>query len=788
MLTARSSLGAVAVGGKIYAIGGQDTNGNDLATTEIYTPGTKSWAAGPTLLEPQGGGVAVAVSGGVIYAIGGSTDGASVEALTPGGSWSNVASLPDSRYSAAAATAGDGRIIVMGGFLGSNPFDPTNSVEAYDPASDTWTSVAPMTFGRDRLAASVGSDGRIYAIGGDIGDNPFSYRSVEAYDATTNTWTLVANMAVPRHSLGAALGPDGRIYAVGGANENVPAAATDVEAYTAPASAPAAWTAVTPLPSGRWGLAEAVTQDGAVVVAGGRSATGTVLSTTTTYSPATGTWSTTAKLPIAVTRAAAVAASDGVHIVGGFTSTAPSSAHAALLVWSGGRWVGLADLPGARELMGSTASADGHIDIVGGDAGGSKFLSSGHSYLPWGPDSWTSLAPPPTALAGATMATGNDGREYLFGGLGTGGYRRTVLVYDPSAGTWSTAAPLPDPRFAAAAVAAPDGRIYVIGGFDPVAGDTGRVDIYSPATNTWTCGPAMPAPASNLSAALLDNTIYAAGGIHNRTVLANVRAYHVGSIPADPTAPIFTRTPAVSIPHLKLGSKTVPVEIRWNATASATEIRSYSFQAQANGGPFTTEPLPWDTINDVIGTFTPGRSTNAVQVAATDCTGNQSAYSPTPTFSIHAPQETAATYRGGWKTGSSSHYYGGHTRYATARGAKATFKFTGASVAWTSELGPTHGKAYVAIDGKRVATVNLHSSSAAYRQIVFTKTFTTPGTHTLTITVAGTAGHPRVDIDAFPLIVYTTPAAQTAHAAPARSAPPLGLQANMLAHPGPAHR
>ena len=71
MPTARASLGAVALGGKIYAIGGQDTTGGDLSTTEIYTPGTDSWATGPSLLEPQGGGLAVAVSGGVIYAIGG---------------------------------------------------------------------------------------------------------------------------------------------------------------------------------------------------------------------------------------------------------------------------------------------------------------------------------------------------------------------------------------------------------------------------------------------------------------------------------------------------------------------------------------------------------------------------------------------------------------------------------------------------------------------------------------------------------------------------------------------
>ena len=677
----------------------------------------------------------------------------------------------------------------MGGFLPSNPGSPSNSVVAYDPGANTWSAVAPMTFGRDRLAASVGSDGRIYAIGGDIGDNPFSFRSVEAYDATKNTWMLVADMAVPRNDLGAALGSDGRIYAVGGSNEDLPSAATAVEAYTPPAASPAGWTAVAPLPAARWGLAGAVTQNGAILVAGGRTSSGSVTASTTTYSPACNTWSATAKLPTAVTRAAAVAASDGVHIMGGFTATKPSAAHEALLVWSDGKWIPKANVPGPRELAGTAIAADGHIEVAGGDAGGTNYLTSVHTYQPWGPDKWSSLPPLPVGRTGAAMATGNDGRGYLFGGLGASGYRRSVEMYDPVAKTWSQAAPMPDPRFAAAAVAGPDGRIYVIGGFDPLLGDIGRVDIYSPTTNTWTCGPAMPAPASNLAAALFDGSIYAAGGIHNRRVLSNVRAYRVGAVPADPSPPTFTRAPAISILRTQLGAKTVPVEIRWNARASATEIRSYSFQAATNGGAFVTESLPWDIINDVVSSYTPGRASNAIQVSATDCTGNHSAYTPTPTFAVHAPQETAARYRGGWLTGSSSSFYGGHDRHATARGAKATFKFTGASVAWASELGPTRGTAYVAIDGRRVATVHLHKAKVANRQIVFSKTFKKSGAHTLTITVAGTAGHPRVDVDAFPLIDYVPAHSSTTAAAQALSRTPrLVLRPAATAIASEAHR
>jgi hypothetical protein len=55
----------------------------------------------------------------------------------------------------------------------------------------------------------------------------------------------------------------------------------------------------------------------------------------------------------------------------------------------------------------------------------------------------------------------------------------------------------------------------------------------------------------------------------------------------------------------------------------------------------------------------------------------------------------------------------------------------------------------VSIDGRRVAVINLHSKSARCRQVVFAKQFAARGRHRLSVTVLGTAGPRRVDIDAF---------------------------------------
>ena len=38
--------------------------------------------------------------------------------------------------------------------------------EAYSPSTNTWTTLAPMSTSRYGLAAALGSDGRVYAIGG----------------------------------------------------------------------------------------------------------------------------------------------------------------------------------------------------------------------------------------------------------------------------------------------------------------------------------------------------------------------------------------------------------------------------------------------------------------------------------------------------------------------------------------------------------------------------------------------------------------------------------------------
>lgn len=66
--------------------------------------------------------------------------------------WTTGASMPTARSNAGAAVFGN-EIFVLGGVL-EGQFAPITTVEAYDPAADTWrTNVAPMPIGRAEFTA-----------------------------------------------------------------------------------------------------------------------------------------------------------------------------------------------------------------------------------------------------------------------------------------------------------------------------------------------------------------------------------------------------------------------------------------------------------------------------------------------------------------------------------------------------------------------------------------------------------------------------------------------------------
>jgi N-acetylneuraminic acid mutarotase len=270
------NLAAVALGGRIYAMGG-DTNAlspqfgsNRLVA---FDPGTQVWTSLAQMLVSRAR-LGAAEAGGLVYAIGGS-DGspssnspipvASVERYDPGtNTWTMRASMSAPREGLVAGTVND--IIYAAGGAGSGGA-PLATLEAYDPASDTWTPRAPMPTPRSFAAGGV-VDGILYVVGGNDGTFPSLAPTVEAYDPATNTWTTKAPLPVllPRGAGAAAAAVvDGVLYVFAGVLYGQSA----VYAYDPTADA---WIAKAPMGFARSNVA-AASLDGIVYAIGGYDTT-----------------------------------------------------------------------------------------------------------------------------------------------------------------------------------------------------------------------------------------------------------------------------------------------------------------------------------------------------------------------------------------------------------------------------------------------------------------------------------------------------------------------------------
>ncbi len=195
----------------------------------------------------------------------------------------------------------------------------------------------------------------------------------------------------------------------------------------------------------------------------------------------------------------------------------------------------------SEAAYGDTTHA-GFLYVVGGESGG-LVQSDLQRYDPV-TNTWTTLAPMPTARAGAAAAAVDDnifvigGRLSAPGPCGAGPYLATVEKYDIDTDTWSTVASLPSPRSDLAAVAH-GGKIFVFGGcFGAV---TDEVDMYDPPTNTWTTGLAhMPTPRASLAAGHSGQSVYAIGGWDGTSALSVNEVYDIAGNSWSTNAPMPT--------------------------------------------------------------------------------------------------------------------------------------------------------------------------------------------------------------------------------------------------------
>ena len=233
---------AEVVDDKLYLLGGV---GQAAGKVQIYDPATNEWKLGADMPFAAGSSSSAVIEG-KIYVAGGivgssaTTQAASYDPDTD--EWTSVASMNQGRSRAATAT--DGKKLYVFGGSGGYPMESHDTVQVYDPVTDTWTSslddgslLAPLPRARDGMGRAAYYDGEFYVMGGEnhakvaAADETF-YDLVDVYDPAANTWRQGTPMPTARQGI-YPLAIAGRIYVAGGSQAGAPRSPV-LEVYNAP--------------------------------------------------------------------------------------------------------------------------------------------------------------------------------------------------------------------------------------------------------------------------------------------------------------------------------------------------------------------------------------------------------------------------------------------------------------------------------------------------------------------------------------------------------------------------
>jgi N-acetylneuraminic acid mutarotase len=210
----------VTLGGKIYLLGGLTAWPEpDVGTVFIYNPDNNSVTQGtPMPVSRQRGAGGVGVYDGKIYYAGGLHNGLAVnwfDVYDPvADTWTQLPDMPTARDHFHASVLNE-KFWAIGG-RNVQPNETTAVNEAFNFGTGQWeTGFAPLPTPRGGFA-SVVLDGEIVIIGGEGYGQ--AWPTVDAYDPATDSWRSLAPMPNPRHGIQGAV-CNGGIYIAGGADD-----------------------------------------------------------------------------------------------------------------------------------------------------------------------------------------------------------------------------------------------------------------------------------------------------------------------------------------------------------------------------------------------------------------------------------------------------------------------------------------------------------------------------------------------------------------------------------------
>lgn len=192
MPTPATNITGAAIDSKIYVPGGLDWNtGAVFDTLQILDTSAGTWSYG-TPMPVSRSGIIAAASGGKLYAFGGN-DGSTVSpnayVYNPAAnSWSSIASMLVGVDKGVAVTQSNGRIRIYGGFMTPYLGSEAATVQEYNPSNNTWKQLGDMPMPRAGMGLTKSGD-YTYALHGTGGSDGFYGRSDgDLYSASANAW------------------------------------------------------------------------------------------------------------------------------------------------------------------------------------------------------------------------------------------------------------------------------------------------------------------------------------------------------------------------------------------------------------------------------------------------------------------------------------------------------------------------------------------------------------------------------------------------------------------------
>jgi N-acetylneuraminic acid mutarotase len=272
---------------------------NEAAPTASLAVSGGSWTAKAPMPTPRthlAAGVATSSTGQqLLYAIGGFDPGAgltrAVEAYNlASDSWISRAPLPVALIGTNGVGNIGGKLYLSGGLV-DTPTDhgPQRSLYMYDPIANRWTRRKDMP---KRTSSGITGviGGKLYVLVGHCADCAVSSpRRLFRYDPATNTWSGTLPSSPNHHGSGAGGVINGKFYVAGGGRDG-----NKLDVYD---PATNRWSTLAPMPTARSGIAAAVLGGKLYVLGATNVDPGEEQNMVEAYDPVTNTWTTKAPMP-----------------------------------------------------------------------------------------------------------------------------------------------------------------------------------------------------------------------------------------------------------------------------------------------------------------------------------------------------------------------------------------------------------------------------------------------------------------------------------------------------------